>query len=74
MYLCRYAVLNTPDFPAFSIDKLAANGGVLEECDEQAVLAASVSTGNVVSGLLNRLIQGEPFLTIQNGQALTFQL
>jgi hypothetical protein len=62
VYLCRSQQLRDPDFPAFPVEVLAVNGGVLEEYDEQAVLAAPVSTGAVVSGLLDKLVKGEHFL------------
>ena len=67
VYLCRRNDHNCPDFPVFPAEVLAANGGTLEERDEQAVLAASVLTGNVVSGLLKKLVEGKQVLSGRNG-------
>lgn len=46
------------DFPSFPKSAFTGYGGMLEEADEQAVLAALASNGDVVCGLLDELIKG----------------
>ena len=60
VHLRCYKRHDGPDFPAFPTGVLPGyGGGVLEERDEQSMLAASASNGAVVCGLLNDLVIGE---------------
>lgn len=61
--ICRYKRHDGPDFPAFPAGDIPGYGGVLEERDEQSLLAASASNGASVCGLLDDLVTGELPLT-----------
>lgn len=65
LHLRCYKKHNGPDFPAFPSGPITGyGGGLLEERDEQSLLAASASNGAVVCGLLDDLLTGEYPLTV----------
>jgi hypothetical protein len=54
----RYLKHDLLDFPSFPESGFAGYGGMLEEGDEQAMLATSARTGAIVCGLLDELVKG----------------
>lgn len=60
VYNCVSIATRSMILPTFQFPKSAFTGygGMLEEADEQAVLAALASNGDVVCGLLDELIKG----------------
>lgn len=57
----HYQKHDLPDFPSFpeSGSNFKAYAGVLEEGDEQAILATSACNGDIVCGLLDELVKGQ---------------
>jgi hypothetical protein len=55
----RYQKHDLADFPSFPKSAFTGYGGVLEEADEQAVLATLAGNGDVVCVLLDELIKGQ---------------
>lgn len=59
VHLWCYKKHDDPDFPAFPTGHLPGYGCVLEERDEQSVLAVSASNAAIVCGLLGDHAAGE---------------
>jgi hypothetical protein len=64
VHLRRYKRHDGPDFPGFATGDIPGYGGVLEERDEQSVLAASASNAAIVCALLEKLVTGEYTWTV----------